>query len=197
MRNSTLVLALSLTSAISTPSVSASCTYKEAQTKLVEFNNMMQVYNRQFIAEMESSGDTSPALERKRTAMAEESAAVGILLSEEYDKNPDIQYAGNVNPEICTQYDALMAKYAPESYQIAPVEIEAQTVSDNCSSTILWERYGVAIQKQQALVSEGKITNDEVSSYMKLSTEIGQYSTTDLTKACGALTQFEKKLGSE
>jgi hypothetical protein len=52
----------------------------------------------------------------------------------------------------------------------------------------------VAIKKQQALVSEGKITKEEVSSYMKLSTEIGQYSTTDLTKACGALTQFEKKL---
>jgi hypothetical protein len=61
----------------------------------------------------------------------------------------------------------------------------------------LWERYGVAIQKQQALVSEGKITNDEVTPYMKLSTEIGQYSTTDLAKACSALTQFERKLAAE
>ena len=47
------ILALSLFSAISVPASAASCTYKKAQDKLVEFNNMMQVYNRQFIAAME------------------------------------------------------------------------------------------------------------------------------------------------
>lgn len=191
----TFILALHL--AISTPAISAPCTYKEAQTKLVEFNNMMQVYNRQFIAEMESKRDTSPALEQKRLAMAEESAVVGSWLSEEYDKNPNIKYADEVNPEICTQYDALMAKYAPEGYQVATATIEAQTASVDCSSTILWKRYGEAIQKQSALVSAGKISNDEVPAYMKLSTEIGEYATTDLAKACSSLSNFEKKLAAE
>ncbi len=196
MKATPLLLALSLASLISAPAM-ASCTYKEAQDKLVEFNNMMQVYNRQFIAEMESGGEPSAALNQKRTVMAEESSAVGILLSEEYDKNPNIQYPDTVNPDICTQYDGLMAKYAPEGYKVAPVTVEAQTASADCSSTILWERYGMAIQKQAALVSEGKITNDEVPVYMKLSTEVGEYSTTDLPKACDALRQFESKLASE
>ncbi len=196
MKTPSLLFALSLTSLVSTPAM-ASCTYKEAQTKQIEFNNMMQVYNRQFIAEMEKSGEPSPALEQKRLAMAEESAAVGILLSEEYDNNPNIQSSDPVNPEICTQSDALMAKYAPEGYQVAPVTVGAQTVSADCSSTTLWERYGIAIQQQAALVSDGKITNDEVPAYMKLSTEVGEYSTTDLAKACDSLSQFEQKLAAE
>ena len=191
------ILALSLFSAISAPASAASCTYKAAQDKLVEFNNMMQVYNRQFIAAMENGGEPSPALEQKRIAMAEESAATGILLSEEYDKNPNIQYPDPVNPEICMQYDGLMAKYAPEGYKVAPVTTAAQTVSADCSSTTLWERYGVAIQKQAALVSEGKITKDEVPAYMTLSTEVGELSTTDLAKACASLAQFENKLAAE
>lgn len=197
MRIFSLFFALFLSFTIITSAIAASCTYKEAQTKMVKFNNMMQVYNRQFIAEMEKTGDSNPALEQKRTAMAEESAVVGLLLSEEYEKNPNIKYPDSVNPEICKQYDSLMNKYALESYQAAPVKVEPQAVSNSCTSTKLWERYGVAIQKQQALASEGKITKDEVNSYMKLSTEIGEFSTTDLTKACDALAQFEQKLATE
>ncbi len=176
---------------------SQTCTYKQAQNKLLEFNNMMQVFNREFIAQMQKTGDSTPALEKKRLAMAEESAAVGIMLSEEFDKNNNIQYGDAVNPEICTQYDALMKKFAPKGYKAVAADAQQKPASASCTTTTLWERYGKAIQKQQKLNEQGKITKPEVTQYMEISTYVGQYATTDLAKACDYLKKFEDKLNAE
>ena len=162
---------------------------------MVEFNNMMQVKNRKKIALIDKTGDSSPELEAKLLAMVEESVPIGILLSEEFDKNENIQYEDSVNPEICKQYDAIMDKHAPIDYKIAKVEVEATSVDENCTTNKLWERFGVAIQKQQKIVD--KITKAELPAYMKLQTEIGQYATTDLAQACVKLTEFENMLEAE
>jgi hypothetical protein len=173
------------------------CTYKQAQNKSIEFNNMMQVFNREFIALMKETGDSTPELEKKRLAMAEESATVGIMMSEEYDNNNNIQYADAVNPEICTQYDALMKKFAPIDYKTVPADAQQKDVDADCSTATLWQRYGKAIQKQQKLNNDGKITKSEVAQYMEISTYVGEFATTDLAKACEYLQKFEKKLDAE
>ncbi len=191
--NSKIIFLLTLF--ISTYSQAQNCTYKQAQTKMVEFNNMMQVKNREKIAMIEKTGDSTPELEAKLIAMVEESVPIGILLSDEFDNNENIQYTDSVNPEICKQYDALMNKHAPSDYTIAKVEVEPSKASENCTTNKLWERFGKAIQKQQAIVD--RITKAELPAYMKLQTEIGQYATTDLAKACIKLAEFEKKLDSE
>jgi hypothetical protein len=49
--------------------------------------------------------------------------------------------------------------------------LDTTDLGASCSSKKLWNRYGVAIQKQKDLLSEGKITNDEMSAYMKFVTE--------------------------
>lgn len=156
---------------------------------------MMQVANREKIAMIDKTGDSTPELEAKLLAMVEESVPIGVLLSEEFDKNENIQYADAVNPEICKQYDAIMNKHAPAGYKIAKVEVEATSVDENCTTNKLWERFGVAIQKQQKIVD--KITKAELPAYMKLQTEIGQYATTDLAQACVKLTEFENMLDAE
>jgi len=191
--NKTLLLAVLFLTSINVHA--QSCTYKQAQTKMVEFNNMMQVKNREKIAMIEKTGDSTPELETKILAMVEESATIGILLSEEFDKNENIQYADKVNPEICSQYDAIMKKHAPSGYTIVKVAVEPKVASESCSTNKLWERFGAAIQKQQKIVS--KITKAELPAYMKLQTEIGQYATTDLALACIKLTEFENKLNAE
>ena len=180
-----------------TISYAQACTYKQAQNKLLEFNNMMQVFNREFIAQMQKTGDSTPALEKKRLAMAEESAAVGIMMSDEFDKNNNIQYTDAVNPEICTKYDTLMKKFAPKDYKVVAADAQQKPVNASCTTTTLWERYGKAIQKQQKLNDEGKITKPEVTEYMEISTYVGQYATTDLAKACEYLEKFENKLNAE
>jgi hypothetical protein len=182
---------------VTTISYAQTCTYKQAQNKLLEFNNMMQVFNREFIAQMQKTGDSTPALDKKRLAMAEESAAVGIMMSEEFDKNNNIQYSDAVNPEICTKYDALIKKFALKNYKIVAANAQQKQVNTSCTTTTLWERYGKAIQKQQKLNDEGKITKQEVTEYMEISTYVGQYATTDLAKACEYLKKFEDKLNAE
>lgn len=173
------------------------CTYGQGQNKMVKFNNMMQEYSREFISLMKATGDSKPELEKKRLAMAEESSKIGILLSEESEKNNNIQFSNPINPVICDSFDALMKKYAPKGYQSQVVTVKPTATSSTCNSTSLWKRYGAAIQKQKSLVSEGKITKDEVNDYMTLGTYVGQYSTTDLNKACEYLEIFEDKLDAE
>lgn len=182
---------------ISSLSYAQTCTYKQAQNKSLEFNNMMQVFNRQFIAQMQKTGDSTPALEKKRLAMAEESAAVGIMMSEEFDKNNNIQYADAVNPEICSKYDVLMKKFAPKDYKVVAADAKQKPINASCTTTTLWERYGKATQKQQKLNEQGKITKPEVTQYMEISTYVGQYATTDLAKACEYLKKYEDKLNAE
>lgn len=191
LKTSSVIILLTTSSIV----LANECTYKQAQTKMVEFTNMMQVANREKIAMIDKTGDSTPELEAKLLAMVEESVPIGILLSEEYDKNESIQYTDAVNPEICKQYDAVMKKHAPTGYKIAKVEVEATKSSENCTTNKLWERFGKAIQEQQALAD--KITKAELPAYMKLQTEIGQYATTDIAQACVKLTEFENMLDAE
>ncbi len=181
----------------STPCLAQQCTYEQGQKKMIEFNNMMQQYNREFIALMEKTGDSNAELEAKRLAMAEESSKLGILLGKEFEKNNQLQNNDPISPAICEGYDKLMEKYSPKNYQTQPVTAAPAAVDNKCNSKTLWNRYGKAIQKEEELVSKGKITNEEVNSYMTISTYIGQYATTDMAKACEYLKKFEDKLAAE
>lgn len=189
-------------STLATPSYA--CNYKQAQTKMLEVVNMMQVHNRKFAAAIQKGQEPNPADESIRQSLAEESAAVGILLGKESDKNPNIQYETKVNPEICTKYDGIMKKYAPENYKNTPINDGALLTSEGekssasgCNPKTIWERYGVAIKKQAALSKQNKITKQENGAYMLLMTSFGQQSTTNVNEACATLTQIEQKLAAE
>ena len=90
-----------------------------------------------------------------------------------------------------------MKKFAPKDYKVVAANAQQKPVNSSCTTTTLWERYGKAIQKQQKLNDEGKITKPEVTEYMEISTYVGQYATTDLAKACEYLEKFEDKLNAE
>ncbi len=173
------------------------CTYNDGQKLMIEFNNLMQVYSRESIALMQQTGDSTSELENKRLAMVEESSKIGILMAQEYEKNNNIQSDTAIDPKICESYKKLLKKYASKDHESKPVSVQPQSVSSDCDTNSLWERYGVAIQKQRALVLDGKITRDEINSYMTISTYVGQYATTDLAKACEYMKQFEDKLAAE
>lgn len=193
MQKITLTLAL-ISSAIS---ANATCTYKQAQDKMMQVNNMLQVYSREIIKHRQNGQSVPAELDTKQLAITEKSAAIGILMSEAFDKNPQIQFSDAVNEEICNGYEALLKEYAPENYQAKPIVREQQSQTSDCSTNKLWEDYGQAIQKQQQLIESGKITKQEVDAYMLLATKIGEFATTDLPKACQALKQFKQKLAAE
>jgi len=182
---------------LSSPSATFACTYGEAQTKFIEFNNMLQVYNREMAGYIQRNEEIPVKLVDKLTAMAEESAEIGMQMEAVYENNNNIQSADTVDAEICSGFDALMAKHAPASYSKTPVLEQQVRKNPSCDSEKLWDRYGKAIQKQSELTTSGAITKQENGKYMELMTLLGQYSTTDISKACDAMDQIEKKLDSE
>ncbi|MEB8430792.1 hypothetical protein OO007_01050 [Cocleimonas sp. KMM 6892] len=201
MKKLLLITAVAL-SAISVPA--SACNYKQAQTKMMEVNNMMQIHNRKFAASIQKGQEPNPADERVRQGLATESAAAGILLSKESEKNPNIQYGTKVNPAICAKYDGIMKKYAPAGYKKAPINRAGMLTTkgqksnaSGCNAKNIWDRYGVAIKKQSALSKQGRITKQENGAYMSLMTRFGQQSTTNVNQACVTLSQIEKKLSAE
>lgn len=175
----------------------ATCTYKQAQDKMMQVNNMLQVYSQKII-KLRQNGEQIPAeLDAKQLAITEQSAATGILMSEAFEKNPQIRFSDAVDEEICNRYDSLLKKYTPENHQVKPIVREQQTQTGDCTTNKLWENYGKSIQKQRELVEAGRITKQEADAYMLLSSQIGQLATTDLAKACEALKQFDAKLAAE
>ncbi len=180
----------------STTSFAEDCNYGDAQKLLVKFNNLMQIYNREMLSQMEKTGSVNAELEQTRTSMAEESAELGIALGKEYDNNPQLSDKTPINPDICKGYRGLLSKYAVDNKTPAAVNLKPAAEEPNCDSNSLWQRYGKAIQKQQALTAAGKISKTENEAYMPLTTYIGQYATTDLKKACEYMQEFEDKLNS-
>jgi hypothetical protein len=61
----------------------------------------------------------------------------------------------------------------------------------------LWENYGELIQKQVELTQAGKFTAAEEADMMRMATEIGQYSTTDIGKACALYDELEAIINSK
>lgn len=169
---------------------SKACTFKQAQEKMLEVTNLQQVYNREMLAYMQK-GEEYPD-EPKRLALAEAAAEVGILLSSQSANITD--FNTKVDSAICQQYDDLKQKYAAGVHQNAPVAAQPQATSADCTTNQLWKRYGDASQKQVALSQAGKLSKSETNDLMEMGTWIGQYSTTDLAKACDMMSQYEARL---
>lgn len=170
--------------------LSQACTYKQAQEKMLEVVNLQQVYNREMLAYMQK-GEEYPD-EPKRTAFAEEAAEVGILLD---SQSKDIKdFDTKVDPVVCEKYDGLKQKYASDKHDNAPVAAQPKATSADCSTNQLWERFGKASQKQVVQSQSGELSKTEVNELMEMGTWIGQYSTTNLAKACEFMTQYEAKL---
>ncbi len=196
MRSTLLALVAFLTF-VASHQTHAVCSLKTAQEKMMAVNNMAQVYNRKIFDYMEDGKEAPADLLRKQTEINEETNEIGLKLAAVSEENPSQGYENPIDEGICQQYDAVMEKHAPDNYVATPINRQDTTDDPNCNSTILWERFGVSIQQQVELTQAGKITDEEAAQYMRLTTQIGELSTTDLKKACDSQTAFEQKLASE
>lgn len=108
-----------------------------------------------------------------------------------------MQHEDAIDQSICDGYAALIAAYAPDGYRGEAVKMETTASDPSCNTDELWKKYGVLNQKQIALVQAGKISDAEQTDLMRLSTEIGEASTTDLSKACALVDEMESMLNAQ
>ena len=175
--------------------VHAGCTYDDAQTKGIEVVNMLQVYNREQLSYIQRGEEAPASLHKKILKIDEEKNAIGIKLGQMAEAG-EIDYEGEIDPEICLAYDRIMKKHAPASYQKAEVvHTYKEDLRCNSSDTNkLWERYGIAIEKESELYKTGKLSKQKGAKITELFTYFGQYSTTDPKKACQVMGEIEDKL---
>ena len=174
----------------SSTNVQAECTLKSAQTKMVETTNMMQVYNRQRVTYMEESGAVPTVFEARFTKFDDRKNELMVQFGEVTEENPDIGFDDPVDQSLCDGFDELFAQNAPDGYVVKEVNLQPTSADPNCTTTSLWNEYGVLIQKQAELAKEGKFSDAELSDMMRIGTQIGEASTTDLAQACVHLAEF-------
>lgn len=177
--------------------VNAECTLQTAQTKMVETTNMMQVYNRQKISYIENDGELPQSFETKFNAFVDRSNKLTAQFGEEAEANPNIGFESPVSQSICDGYEQLFADYAPQDYEKKEVNLLPTSAGADCTTNGLWEEYGELIQKQAQLTKEGKFSDAETTEMMRLSTQVGEASTTDLAKACVHLDEFARIINSK
>ncbi|MGH1542636.1 MAG: hypothetical protein ACRBHB_19610 [Arenicella sp.] len=177
--------------AILAPFQSFACTYKEAQQTMLQVNNLLAVYSRQMMEQLNK--DPNNIDDSTRQEFTEKANTVGLQLAEA-SKDGKIQYEDKIDPSICQSYTALLDEYALEGQAPAATNATPEATSPNCSTNQLWERYAAATTQQTDPKNAGKYTKDDNNEFMKLGTLIGQYSTTDLAKACQLMGQYEALL---
>ena len=175
----------------------AECTLKTAQTKMIETTNMMQVYNRQRVTFMEESGTIPTVFEAKFTKFDDRKNELMVQFGEATDANPDIGFDDPVDQSLCDGFDELFAENAPDGYVAKEVNLQPTSSDPNCTTTSLWEKYGVLIQKQAELSKAGAFSDAELSDMMRIGTQVGETSTTDLAQACVHLAEFESIINSK
>ena len=158
---------------------------------------MMQVYNRKNIDYMEKEQTPPASFSSKFDAFVEQSNALGVRFAEHMEQNTDLKPGDKIDQSICDEYTALFENYAPDGYTKEKVTLVQTTDDPNCNSTALWENYGELIQKQVELTQAGKFTSAEEADMMRMATEIGQYSTTDIGKACALYDELEALINSK
>jgi len=194
----TILRPLFITAALlASTNVQAECTLKTAQTKMVETTNMMQTYSRQRITYMEDSGTIPTEFEAKFTKFDERKNQLMVQFGEVTDANPDLGFDDPVDQSLCDGFDKLFADNAPDGYVAKEVNLQPTSSNPNCTTTSLWEKYGVLIQKQAELVKAGKFSDAELSDMQRIGTLVGQTSTTDLAQACTHLSEFESIVNSK
>ncbi len=169
----------------------SACTLKNAQTLMIEGNNMIQVYTRKNIEYIENKQTPPTSFQKKYETIVTEHSELGVKMAQATERNPDIKHEDTIDQSICDGYAAFLASYTPEGYKADPVKMETTTPDPGCNTDDLWAKYGVLIQKQSALAQAGKINDAAQTDMMRLSTEIGEAATTDLKKACALMNKLE------
>ncbi len=167
------------------------CTYQEGQQAMLQVNNLLAVYSRQMIDQVNENPNNID--DSKRQAFAEKSNAVGLKLAAA-SNDGQIQFEDKVDASICQEYAALLDEYALNGQAPAKTNAKPAATSKDCSTNQLWQRYGAATTKLTDPKNVNKYSQEENAELMKLGTLIGQYSTTDLAKACELMGQYEAKL---
>lgn len=188
-------LSLSLLALVISSASHAECTYKDAQQKLMESNNILHEYKKEQMDLIKNDQPIPAELNRKLDTINEALAANGIALSEIGDPTK-ITYETKVPNAICAEYDRIITTYTPSGY--VKKEIVHNTSNrfhcEGIKDTELWERYGNIIQKQPALLQAGKITDKQALEITQLMSEFGANMTTDFPAACAYFLEAESKI---
>lgn len=175
----------------------ADCTYKEAQQKLMESNNILNEYKKKQLALIQNDSPIPDELNKTIDSIVEATANNGIALSEIGDPLK-ITYETKVPSAICAEYDRIIATYTPKDYKKEEIILSADN-QFNCKGikdTELWQRYGELIKKQPALLQSGKMTNAQATEISLIMAEFGSKMTTDFPAACALLVDAENKVNS-
>lgn len=174
------------------PMTAESCSYEQAQNKMMQFSNIMQAVNLE-VVKRQAKGDVfAGGLHEKVAKMGEESSPLNEKMGA--IPNPEsIKLSTQVDPTICMGYDRLIQRHGKASTQAKVVQLQK---NPTCDQTSLWTRYGKVTQAVTKAFQEQKITRAEVDNFRVLDVQIGQYSTTDLNKACEVLKDYESRIST-
>jgi len=169
------------------------CSYQQAQHKMIQFNNIMQEINLEIVKQQAANNTTPRALYEKVTQMVEESTPLNEKMGN--IPNPEsIQPSTLIDPSICKDYNRLIQNYS-KNRPSQPKSVKLHK-DPTCDQTSLWTRYSTAMQSVTKAFQENKITSAEVDSFRVLDVQIGTYSTTDLSKACEILKEYESRVNT-
>lgn len=184
-----------ITSLLVTCNAHASCNYKDAQEKLMQSNNMLQIYSREQMAFIAKGEEPPEELTNKINTIGKLIADNGIALSKIGDPLK-ITYETKVPESICNEYDKIIATHAPKDHEKTEIAHSADTPfhCKDVSDGDLWMRYGEIIKIQPALIQEGKITKSQAAEISMMMSDFGTKMTTDFPAACTVLIQVEEKI---
>lgn len=166
------------------------CSYKQAQDSMLRFNNVMQELNLE-IVKLQAAGKPIPeSLRGKLTQMVDESTPLNVMMGE-ISSPESIQSSTAVDPAICQGYEGLIEAYGGNSAGVVQVHKNAK-----CDQGSLWTRYGEAMQAVTRAFQEQRITREDVDQFRVMDVQIGQYSTTNLGKACEILEEYESQVSA-
>lgn len=165
------------------------CSYQRAQDGMLRFNNIMQKLNLE-IVKLQASGESIPSdLREKLTVMVDQSTPFNEMMGE-IPSLDTTQANTAVDPAICQGYESLIAAYGGTS------DVVKVHKNPECDQTSLWTRYMDAMQTVTSAFQNQQITREEVDQFRVMDVQIGQYSTTDLGKACEILTVYESQVNA-
>lgn len=167
------------------------CSYQRAQDGMLKFNNIMQKLNLEKV-KLQAAGKPIPSeLHEKLTRMVDESTPLNKMMGD--IPNLDATQANTmVGTAICQGYEGLIEFYGGTE---TSVQVKVHK-NPECDQTSLWVRYMDAMQTVTSAFQNQQITREEVDQFRVMDVQIGQYSTTDLGKACEVLAVYESKVSA-
>jgi hypothetical protein len=170
----------------------AECSYRDAQEGMIEANNLLATYAREATSLLQAGRAVPPALEARVEQMNDVLVAAGKEM-ERVGEAPDVSYETPVDPALCATYRRLVEVHAPAGYE-APTLVSPEQRGRVCGDTdgsVLAERMGSIITRQQALAKAGRVDQARLLDVSQHLSRMGSYMATDPVRACEILDEVD------